>query len=108
VSSRRTRHFGARERGFRLLAGQALTTLLDVHLTAGDRDAALDSGRRALGLHRATGHRHGEARTALLLGHALHATDPAAAARSWRDAGDLFTALGAPGAADASAPLNGC
>ena len=66
----------------------------------------MQNGRRAPYLHRATGHRHGEARTALLVGHALRATDHVAAIRSCRDARDLFTALGAPEAADAEALLH--
>lgn len=86
------------------MQAQALTVLLDTHLTAGAPDTALRHGRRAQNLHRATGHRHGEASTALLVGHALHATgDPTAATRSWRHARDLFTAIGAPEATDADA-----
>jgi DNA-binding SARP family transcriptional activator/Tfp pilus assembly protein PilF len=96
----------ATERGYRVIAGQALTIRCEVQLAAGDPAAAVDSGCRALDLHRATGHRHGEARTALLLGHALRATDHAAATRSCRDARDLFVALGAPEAADAAALLH--
>jgi DNA-binding SARP family transcriptional activator/tetratricopeptide (TPR) repeat protein len=96
----------ATNRDYRIVAGQALTTLLEVHLAAGDPAAAVDNGRRALDLHRGTGHRHGEARTALLLGHALRATDHVAATRSCRDARDLFAALGAPEAADAEALLH--
>ena len=96
----------AARRGFRVVAAQAYTTLIEVHLAAGNPDAAVDDGRRALDLHRATGHRHGEARTAYLLGHALRATDHVAAARSCRDARDLFTDLGAPEAADAEALLH--
>ncbi|WP_330273607.1 tetratricopeptide repeat protein [Lentzea sp. NBC_00516] len=59
--------------GFRIAAAQALTVLLDVHLTSGDLPQALACGERALALHRSTGHRHGEARTAQLLGHARQA-----------------------------------
>jgi hypothetical protein len=62
----------------------------------------LAHGRRALRLQRATGHRHGEARTALLLGHVLHARDETAAAiDSWRAAAVIFKTLGAPEAKDA-------
>jgi DNA-binding SARP family transcriptional activator/tetratricopeptide (TPR) repeat protein len=71
---------GSADGGFRVVAAHALTTLLDAHLTVGNLDKALAHGRRALRLHRATGHRDGEARTALLLGHVRHATDDTAAA----------------------------
>lgn len=59
----------ATDGGFRVVATQALTTLLDAHLTAGNLDEALNHGHRALDLHRVTGHRRGEARTAHLLRH---------------------------------------
>ncbi|HYS35434.1 MAG TPA: BTAD domain-containing putative transcriptional regulator [Pseudonocardiaceae bacterium] len=99
---------GSATDGFRVVTAHALTTLLDAHLTAGNLDKALDHGRRALHLHRSTGHRHGEAGTALLLGHAFHATDDTtAAARSWRDAATLFKALGAPEIGDVEAQGRG-
>jgi hypothetical protein len=80
--------------------------LLDVHLTRADLPQALACGDRALALHRFTGHRLGEARTALLLGHALQADAQADAARaSWRTAETLFTDVGALEAADARALL---
>ncbi|MDX8035524.1 BTAD domain-containing putative transcriptional regulator [Lentzea sp. BCCO 10_0856] len=56
--------------GFRIVAADALTVLLDIHLTNGDLPQALACGERALALHRSTGHRRGEARTALLLDRA--------------------------------------
>lgn len=59
--------------GFRVVAAQALTTLLDAHLASGDLAVAQAYGRRALALHRATGHRHGEEQTARLLGHVVPA-----------------------------------
>lgn len=91
---------GSAAGGFRVVAAQALTVLLDARLTAGDLAAAREHGRRALELHRppATGHRYGEAGTARLLGDVLRAAgDPAAADRSRQHAVDLFTAIGATG-----------
>ena len=97
---------GAEAGGFRVVAAQARTVLLDTRLTVGDLAAALADGAGARELHRATGHRYGEARTALLLGRAQHAAgNPAAAVESWRDALTLFSALGAPEAGDAEALL---
>ena len=99
---------GADTGGFRVVAAQARTVLLDAHLTAGDLAAALAEGARALDLHHAAGHRHGEARTALLLGRARHAVGDPAAADSWKDALTLFSALGAPETEDAEALLLTC
>jgi DNA-binding SARP family transcriptional activator/tetratricopeptide (TPR) repeat protein len=90
---------------FRIVAAEALTVLLDIHLHAGQHARAVECGHHALALHRTTGHRHGEARTALLLGHALEATDPVAAQAVWHTAATLFTDIGAPEAAEAWALL---
>jgi tetratricopeptide (TPR) repeat protein len=100
-------HGEADRTGFRVVAALALTTLLDINLSTGNVPRALAYGQRALTLHRVTGHRHGEARTALLLGHVLHAAHrPAAAHAAWRTAATLFTDIGAPEAAVAHALLN--
>ncbi|MGW4213842.1 AfsR/SARP family transcriptional regulator [Lentzea sp. NPDC004789] len=88
---------------FRIAAAEALTVLLEIHLHTGDRERAAACGHHALALHRATGHRLGEARTALLLGHAL---EPAAAQAAWRRAAMLFTDIGVPEAAEARALLS--
>ncbi|MET9633488.1 tetratricopeptide repeat protein [Lentzea sp. NPDC006480] len=55
--------------GFRIAAAEALTVLLEIHLRTGDHERAAACGQQALALHRITGHRYGEARTALLLDH---------------------------------------
>ncbi|MGM1058964.1 tetratricopeptide repeat protein [Saccharothrix sp. Mg75] len=90
-------HAEADRVGFRVVAAHALTVLLKVHLDTGDLGRALTCGRRALALHRSTGHRHGEASTALLLGHALQADgQPHAAGTAWHCAAALFTAIGTP------------
>ncbi|GLZ36045.1 SARP family transcriptional regulator [Lentzea sp. NBRC 105346] len=95
----------AERAGLHLAAAQTLTVLLDIHLRTGSLPQALTCGNRAIAAHRSTGHRLGEARTALLLGHALRATDAAAAEAMWRSAADIFTDLGAPEAADVLALL---
>ncbi|GLW68783.1 regulatory protein AfsR [Kitasatospora phosalacinea] len=57
----------AREAGFRVLEGNALTVLAHVRTRLGDPHAARSLGADALALHRATGHLPGEARTHLAL-----------------------------------------
>jgi DNA-binding SARP family transcriptional activator/tetratricopeptide (TPR) repeat protein len=88
---------------FRIAAAEALTVLLQIHLHTGDHERAAAYGHHALALHRTTGHRLGEARTALLLGHVL---EPAAAQAAWRRAATLFTDIGVPEAAEARALLS--
>ncbi|MET8764184.1 BTAD domain-containing putative transcriptional regulator [Lentzea sp. NPDC004782] len=88
---------------FRIAAAEALTVLLEIHLHTGDHERAAAYGHHALALHRTTGHRLGEARTALLLGHVL---EPAAARAAWRRAAALFADVGVPEAAEARALLS--
>ncbi|MFD7729506.1 BTAD domain-containing putative transcriptional regulator [Kitasatospora phosalacinea] len=57
----------AREAGFRMLEGDALTVLARVRTRLGEPRAALPLGADALALHRSTGHLPGEARTHLVL-----------------------------------------
>ncbi|MFB7950171.1 BTAD domain-containing putative transcriptional regulator [Kitasatospora phosalacinea] len=57
----------AREAGFRMLEGDALTVLARVRTRLGEPRTALSLGADALALHRATGHLPGEARTRLVL-----------------------------------------
>ena len=84
---------GSATDGFRVVAAHALTTLLDAYLTAGN----LDKGAGPRPPRPAPPSPHRPPGTALLLGHAFHATDDTtAAARSWREAAGLFRALGAP------------
>ena len=53
--------------------------------------------RQAADIQRATGHRLGQARALLILGHALnHTGDEAAGEAAWRDALTLFTSIGSP------------
>lgn len=63
----------------------------------GHHRQALTHAELALGLHRRTGHRLGQARTLRLLGLVLRDTDGAeAAVGCWRQALDLFTDIGSP------------
>jgi hypothetical protein len=66
------------------------------------------SGQQALALHRQTGHRLGQARTLLVVGHALRRTgDTDAALSRWREALALFTDIGSPEADQVQALLDG-
>ena len=53
-----------------MLEGQALTVLAGVLLAAGDVGDAVETARRALAVHRQTGHRPGESRTRRMLDRA--------------------------------------
>ena len=92
----------ARQGGYRVLEGQALTALAETELAGPDADGtgARDLAEEALAVHRETGHRLGLARTFVILGRAvLREGGPDAAARAadaWRSALDLFTRLGTP------------
>ncbi|MGI5271618.1 BTAD domain-containing putative transcriptional regulator [Nonomuraea sp. CA-218870] len=68
----------ARERSFRIVEGQARTALAGIALAAGDLAQAEREARAALDVHRATGHRLGEARAARVLGDVLTGADGAA------------------------------
>jgi ATP/maltotriose-dependent transcriptional regulator MalT len=54
-------------RGYPLTVANALTMLATIDQRAGDREAAVEHGQRALDEHLRTGHRLGEARTLQLL-----------------------------------------
>ena len=57
----------AERAGYRALQGQALTALAEVLFAHGEPGAAAEHARRALAVHRETGHGPGEARTLALL-----------------------------------------
>jgi hypothetical protein len=60
-------------------------------------DQAAEHARRALGLHRDTGYRLGEARTLMVLGHVRRQADgEEAAIPCWRQALAIFAEIGAP------------
>ncbi|MEV0388784.1 BTAD domain-containing putative transcriptional regulator [Nonomuraea sp. NPDC050643] len=85
------------EAGFRLLEGHVLTVLTGLWLAEADLRQALRTGRRALAVHRETGHRLGEAHTHLLLGRAHErAGDTGEAGRHLLRARDLLADLGIP------------
>jgi DNA-binding SARP family transcriptional activator/tetratricopeptide (TPR) repeat protein/DNA-binding XRE family transcriptional regulator len=89
----------ARKAGYRILEGHAHTILAAAHLTQSQHDQAVTLSRQALRLHRQTGHRLGQARTLVILGHALRHTGRAAAALPcWHEALATFSEIGAPDA----------
>ncbi|PSL53806.1 DNA-binding SARP family transcriptional activator [Saccharothrix carnea] len=86
----------ARKAGYRVVEAKALTALAR---TAPAEEAVVHA-RKALDLHRGTGHLAGEAHTLHLLGH----LEPEHARTHWRSALDLFTRMQSP-EADALRPL---
>jgi tetratricopeptide (TPR) repeat protein/transcriptional regulator with XRE-family HTH domain len=93
----------ASQAGYRVLEGQGLAALASVHLAQGDGRQAVDCAERALAIHHRTGHRLGEARTRLILGHALRqAQQPDAARTQWRQALALFASIGTQEASQVS------
>jgi DNA-binding SARP family transcriptional activator len=92
----------ARERGYRMLLGNALTALAAAELRQGRRRAALDRAAEALVVHAETGHRLGAARTHLIAaaasersGFDLDGSD-ASASDHREQAERLFSDTGAP------------
>ncbi|SNS94462.1 DNA-binding transcriptional activator of the SARP family [Asanoa hainanensis] len=87
--------------GHRVPAGNAHLLLGSIHLRNGDIDGAVDSGQRALTLHRQTGHRLGEARSLRLLGDIARANGLGTIAREqWHAALALLSELGSGEIAD--------
>jgi len=85
--------------GYRILQGQAQTALAAAQIELGDAEQAIAHARQALEIQRQTGHRLGEARALVVLGHALYRTGDAAAARPyWQEALALLTDIGHPDA----------
>ncbi|MFJ1756435.1 ATP-binding protein [Kitasatospora sp. NPDC088134] len=86
--------------GDRRTEGVALLHLGTVHRALGRLPQALGCLRRALELHRATGHRWAQGRTLEQLGHTFAALGrPAEAAARWREALELMSETGDPRAA---------
>jgi DNA-binding SARP family transcriptional activator len=87
----------AREHGYRVLEGRALAVLARLALDGGDPARALAHTGEALASQRETGHRLGAAHTLYVRGLA-HERGGAAedALACWREALDLFRALGTP------------
>ncbi|WP_206795738.1 BTAD domain-containing putative transcriptional regulator [Amycolatopsis sp. MtRt-6] len=81
--------------GFRLLAGQARTSMAWAVLSAGDPGAAETLAEQAIAGFRATGHRLGEAYAFVVLGRARETlADPGAARECWRTAEEILAAAG--------------
>ncbi|GAA3891148.1 BTAD domain-containing putative transcriptional regulator [Saccharothrix violaceirubra] len=84
----------------RLAEADVLALLGRILLDRGEVAQALEYGKRAWKLSRATGQRYVEAKAAHLSGDAqVRLSDHASAAASWRTAKDYFTSIGAPEAA---------
>jgi DNA-binding SARP family transcriptional activator len=90
----------AREAGYRVLEGRALTALADIHLAGSRSGDARAAAQRALEIQLATGHRLGTARALIVLGNARSAAGEPEPARScWARARDILTELGSEDAA---------
>ncbi|MET8636189.1 hypothetical protein [Streptomyces sp. NPDC004680] len=86
----------AREYGFRVVEGQALTVLCRVAEAEPAHTAAVGLGREASAVHRGTGHRLGEARALLVLARALRETAGDAAELVCQQALEVFSEVGVP------------
>jgi hypothetical protein len=92
----------AKEAGFRLLEGMALTVLAGICLEQEDLDRAVDLAQQALLSHGETGHRLGEARTHIVLGQAWQRVGDEGSARAHQARAEtLFASLGLATAAAA-------
>jgi tetratricopeptide (TPR) repeat protein len=90
---------------FRILEGHAHRILAEAHLDL-DRDGeAAEHAEQAVAIHRATGHRPGQARALLILGQARRRNSPTVAVERWQEALALLTDLGVPDVAQVRAPL---
>jgi hypothetical protein len=87
----------ARERGYRMLVGTALTALAAAELRRADVELGVvaELADEALAVHTETGHRLGAARTHLIAAAAA-GRDTAAGLTHSRQAEQLFAAIGAP------------
>ncbi|MEU6229659.1 BTAD domain-containing putative transcriptional regulator [Streptomyces sp. NPDC047042] len=84
----------ARRTEYVLVEGEALTVLARGGLEHGEPAVAADYARQALVMHRRSGHRKGEAQALDLLGRAVDATGEEDPAPYWREALEIFDALG--------------
>jgi DNA-binding SARP family transcriptional activator/tetratricopeptide (TPR) repeat protein/DNA-binding XRE family transcriptional regulator len=97
----------ASKAGYRVLEGQAHTILAAAHLARGHHGQAVEHAHQALAIHRRASHRLGQARTLVILGHALrNAQDADAAQPCWRQALALLTNIGSPEAKEVRALLD--
>jgi len=94
----------AREAEFGVIEASARHVLALARVLLGDTTAAVEEARRALDMHRRTGHRPGEARSHLVLGSAFAARgEPDLAFRHRRQALLLFREMNIPDYRDFSA-----
>jgi tetratricopeptide (TPR) repeat protein len=98
----------ARRTEYRLVEGEALTALARAALERTEPAVAAGHARRALTVHRATGHRKGQAQSLDLLGQAVGATGEEDPAPYWREALEILETLGTPLAATLRQRLTGC
>ncbi|MEU1183665.1 BTAD domain-containing putative transcriptional regulator [Streptomyces sp. NPDC005820] len=86
----------ARRTEYVLVEGEALTVLARGGLEHGEPAVAAGYARQALAMHRRSGHRKGQAKALDLLGQAVDATGEEDPAPYWREAREIFRALGVP------------
>ncbi|MFI6100410.1 tetratricopeptide repeat protein [Lentzea sp. NPDC051213] len=86
----------ARQHGYGLIEGTALTGLASAHLAV-DLERALKFAQEAVDLHRRNGCRLGEARSLVVLGHGREG--------AWEEALAIFAEIGVPEAGDVRALL---
>jgi hypothetical protein len=78
----------SRERSFRMLEGQAMTTLAGVYDSRADPGHALDLAERSLAIHAETGHRLGKARALVIIGNTM--TSDSVAQHYWDQAWEIL------------------
>jgi len=93
--------------GFRLLEGRAHGALAAIRLDLHDHGEATKHARRALAIHRETGHRPGQAHALATLAHARRQAGDLGAARScWQEAQGLLADMSVPDADQVHALLD--
>ncbi|MEV0384775.1 tetratricopeptide repeat protein [Nonomuraea sp. NPDC050643] len=96
----------ARQDGYRMLEGRALTAIARIEHLRGRYGEAVEHARQALEIHRETGHRLGEAHAHTALGHAYRRLGLKNASTGHRrQALALYTEIGAPEAEEVRAAL---
>ncbi|MFI9385333.1 BTAD domain-containing putative transcriptional regulator [Kutzneria sp. NPDC052558] len=90
----------ARASQSRIYEGVATSALASAEWALGDRESATAHSLEALGIHRTTGHRPGEAHTLRLLGTIIQANDTNIAVDHWRQALKLYEQMRMPQAVE--------
>ncbi|WP_338898418.1 BTAD domain-containing putative transcriptional regulator [Streptomyces sp. TG1A-60] len=91
----------ARRTEYRLVEGEALTALARADLDRSEPTVAAAHAREALAVHRATGHRKGQALALDILGQAVDATGEEDPAPYWKEALEILHTLGPSRVAEA-------